>query len=787
MRSPPVSGALLWASWAALVWERAWPELWPVAALTAAFTSLGLLGLLPFGPTWLRWLVWSLQLVAILGTAAIGARRIAWPSRSEVLRAIEAASGLQHRPLSQVGTLAAAAGDDPLTRSLWAVHRRRLAGSIGRLRPPSPRARVAARDPYALRAAALLVLVVGAVVAGPMAGDRLLRLVLPPSGAAATAAGITAELWFTPPDYTGLSPLYIDSTAQSQGEVAVPTGARLLVQVHGADSTPVLRIDSTQRLLEGRGDKEYALTQVLPNSARLELRADGVTVLALPLRMVMDTPPGVIWSHPPRRTAHGALDLRYKATDDYGVAALDLAVTPLDPRTMKPRDAETAHFRGALPSPPVRQVNGELFEDLTSSPSAGLPASLRLVVHDAIGQRGESPAVVVMLPERVFRNPVARAIIAARKTLAQSPDKAGEVAATLDALSLQPESYRNDLRVFLALRVAVRQLATDVSTASRAAVGSLLWRAAIRVEDGAAGQAEQDMRAAESALRDAAARHASAAEIHRLTEALRQAIAKYLQAMLQNGQKANQAAGDPGAGKSVTTDQIEAMLERAEALARAGDQAGADAEMAKLQRLMESLQFSTPQNAAESQSLHDVSEIAREQQRQLDRTTQNQNAAEDKKGAPGASTEEGKAQAALHDRLESLRRQLGQAGLPGAADLDRAGQAMSAAAKALKSGARGPAIPAQARAVESLRSAAQSMAQAMRGHPGAGTAENVQEDPLGRRREDGHSPEGEDIDLPTDPTVTQSRRILDELRRRQGDLERPQLERDYIDRLLQNF
>ena len=80
-----------------------------------------------------------------------------------------------------------------------------------------------------------------------------------------------------------------------------------------------------------------------------------------------------------------------------------------------------------------------------------------------------------------------------------------------------------------------------------------------------------------------------------------------------------------------------------------------------------------------------------------------------------------------------------------------------------------------------------ALAQSLQGQSGAGAAEHMGDDPLGRRTEDGRSAEGEDIDLPSDITATQSRRILDELRRRQGDLARPQLERDYIDRLLQNF
>ena len=727
MSRPPVSRSLLWVSWAGLVWERAWPELWPAATLAAALAGLGLLGLVPFGPLWLRWIVWIIQTALIAGVLVRGCRRIVWPDRTLVVRAIETASGLDHRPLSQIAEHSAGRADDPVSRALWLLHRRRLAKSISNLRPPSLRALVAQRDPYALRVAAILTLAVGIVVAGPGASGRLARLVLPPERSPGMAPEVSAELWFTPPDYTGLSPLYVEASTPDHAELAVPMGSRLLVQVHGAGSAPILRLDGAQQFLEGSGDRNYASALKLPNVSRLELQVGGTTALSLPLRMVADLPPTVVWSHPPRRTAHGALDLRYKASDDYGVAGLDLTVTPIDPKTTKPRDADVALFHAALPSPPARQVNSELFQDLTASPWAGLPASLRLVVHDAIGQRGESPAVTVVLPERVFRNPVAKAIIAARKSLAQSSGEVGEVAGSLDTLSLRPDDFRNDLRIFLTLRVAARQLAGDASTASRQSVGGLLWRAAIRAEDGASGQAEQDMRSAETALRDAVARHASAAEIHRLTQAVRDAISKYLQSMLQNGQNAGQPNSGEGAGKSVTTAQIEAMLERAEALARAGDQAGADAVMAKLQRLMESLQVSSQQNSASAQALRDVSELAREQQRQLDRSMQDEKGSKDENGKPRSATDGGKEQSALHDKLDQIARSMGKSKIPGSAELDRAGEAMSSAAKALRTGTKGQAIPSQATAVSALRAAAQSIAQSMQGQGGAGGAERMNE------------------------------------------------------------
>jgi hypothetical protein len=505
------------------------------------------------------------------------------------------------------------------------------------------------------------------------------------------------------------------------------------------------------------------------------------------LRWIPDIPPVVAWTFPPRRTAHGALDLRYRASDDYGVAALTLTMRPVESGAAGTGD-DAVSVPITVPSPASRTVTRELFEDFTASPWAGLPVELRLIAHDAIGQRGDSSPIRIILPERVFHHPVAQAIVAQRRALEQDPTKAPAVAEAIAALSVRTGTYNNDLRAFLALRVAARQLASDPSAAAHRSASALLWRAAIRIEDGATGQAEADLRSAENALRDALERHASAAEIHQLTQAVREAIARYLQAMLQSGHASTPSSQGQGGSQSVTPAEIDAMLARAEALARVGDHAGAEAVMAQLQRLMESLQFATPQDAAGTDALRQMVDLARKQQQLLDQTVRQQNVAPSAPApAPGKSGDPAQAQSALKDRLEAVARQMG--GIPGAPQLPqlgRAGRAMSAAAKALGAGNTGPAIAAQTQAVAALREAAQALARTLQGQSGSGTGE-AGDDPLGRSGDPGRSPEGNDIALPDDPSLNRSRVILDELRRRQGDLERPQLERDYIDRLLQNF
>ena len=99
---------------AALLWERAWPALWPAVGVLGSFVALALFdlpALLP-GPS-------ACGAAGGLGRALrrrLGARRRAWcrlPDREAERRRIEQASGFSHRPLAALEDRLSGAGDDP--------------------------------------------------------------------------------------------------------------------------------------------------------------------------------------------------------------------------------------------------------------------------------------------------------------------------------------------------------------------------------------------------------------------------------------------------------------------------------------------------------------------------------------------------------------------------------------------------------------------------------------------------------------------------------------------------
>ena len=128
--------------------------------------------------------------------------------------------------------------------------------------------------------------------------------------------------------------------------------------------------------------------------------------------------------------------------------------------------------------------------------------------------------------------------------------------------------------------------------------------------------------------------------------------------------------------------------------------------------------------------------------------------------------------------------------------LGRAGDAMGDAAGQLGDGNSDAAVDSQGRALDALRKGAQGMAQAMQNQMGQSPGRTGRmgqphgdrdTDPLGRPLR-GHD-YGDDVTVkvPGEIDVQRARRIIDELRRRFGDVGRAQEELDYIERLLKDF
>ena len=122
-----------------------------------------------------------------------------------------------------------------------------------------------------------------------------------------------------------------------------------------------------------------------------------------------------------------------------------------------------------------------------------------------------------------------------------------------------------------------------------------------------------------------------------------------------------------------------------------------------------------------------------------------------------------------------------------------AGEAMGEAESALGEGQGDEAVGQQGRALEALRKGAQDMMQqmqqAMQGDEGGseegGRQRNADRDPLGRPRATDGPDDGSSVKVPDEIDVQRARQILEAIRKRLGNTLSPQIERDYLERLLE--
>jgi hypothetical protein len=417
-----------------------------------------------------------------------------------------------------------------------------------------------------------------------------------------------------------------------------------------------------------------------------------------------------------------------------------------------------------------------------------------------------SEPIEMILPERIFNHPVARAIIEQRKLLTQDPSKRGRVARALDALSARPEHFFDDTVVFMALRSARWRLVHDQEATAIAEIQQLLWDTALRIEDGNLSLAERDLRAAQQALMEALANDAPDAELERLMDALQEAMDRFLQALaeraLEQAERGELQELDPNM-LTLESEDLRRLMEQARELARSGAREAARQLLAQLQEMLENLRaglmMANPRSGENSPqgALRDLGELMRRQQQLLDQTFR------DSRRAQGTRPEGG--DPAMAGRQESLRRRLGelmrrlgegQGQIPD--PLGRAERSMLEARRALQQGRPGSAVGPQTNALEEMRAGAQAMIEQMMeqmgaardGRDGRGRFGPLNQDPLGRAFSDDERDggiTGGDVEIPDKAALERAREILNELYRRAGQSRRPKPELEYIDRLLRRF
>nr|WP_210257808.1 TIGR02302 family protein [Xanthobacter sp. SG618] len=486
-------------------------------------------------------------------------------------------------------------------------------------------------------------------------------------------------------------------------------------------------------------------------------------------------------------------------------------------------------------------------KDLVAHPWAGARVEVQLKARDEAGNEGVSDTKVVRLPARAFSKPLAKALIDERRRLTFDASNRRRLVTVLEGLTIAPAQFAPSASEYLGLRTALARAKNARNDDDLRALVDYLWEVAVLIEDGTLSDAERELRAAQEALREALERGASDEEIKRLTQDLRAAMEKMMRQLAEQARRDSGTDArplDPNT-RIVRPQDLQKMLDRIENLARSGNKDAARELLDQLQAMMENMRPGSRQAGRQQQGQQQQSEIGKmiqEQQRLRDRTwRQNREGQQGQQGQQGQRGQQGQqgqgqqgqqgqgqqpgengfsdlqqGQQELRKRLgrmlDQMRRmqegqqgqgqgQQGQNGEGGEGDamgrageaMGRAEQAMREAEEALGRGEGQGALDAEGRALQSLRQGAQAMAEAQRGQqegqgPGGPGEESAQRtDPLGRPLRSQDYGDDFTVKVPDEVDAQRARRVLEELRRRLEQPERPQIELDYLERLLRGL
>ncbi|MGD9921516.1 MAG: TIGR02302 family protein [Pseudorhodoplanes sp.] len=826
------------ARWS-ILWERVWPPLAACLTVAGLFFALSWLGLWIWLPPLAR--AAGVVLFALLALAALSPlAMVRMPGVADGLARLDRRSGLPHRPAVALTDRLATNDSDAMTQALWRAHMERALAAARRLKAGWPMPQLSARDPVAIRALVLILCVATFFIAG---GDRERRVAAAFNWqGVVTPANYRIDAWVAPPPYTQRPPVILPGlrpgeAARATAPVTVPAGSTLVIRASGATGLDValrggIKVDERTDKTDPAAQPSAAGTEehrfVISERGEVTLRGIGNpvtwTFVAVP-----DRAPTVALTKDPEPQARGSLMLNYKVEDDYGVSEAR-AIFALKPQLLDEFGARAGGFTTPrplfeapdmpllLPQARTRNGVGQTLRDLSSHPWAGADVVLTLRALDEGGNEGLSEPFEMRLPERLFTKPMARALIEQRRNLALDAEMKPRVLTALDALAMAPEVFRIEASVYLGLRSIYWQLNRAKSDDSLREVVARLWDMATRIEDGNISDAEAALRAAQEALRQALERGASEEEIKKLTDELRAALDKFLQALAEEMRKNPQIARqmDPNA-RNLRSQDLKSMIDRLEQLARSGAKDAAQRLLQELQQMLENLQMARPGQQGDQDpddmmsALDELGNMIREQQQLRDRTFRQGQDQRRERQRGGQQNEQGMGelrqnQQALREQLQKLLEQLRQRGLgqqgdqgqDGMDQLGKAGEAMGEAEGQLGDGNSDGAVGSQGRALEALRRGAQGMAQAMQQQPGMGPGPGQpgrqqgraqqETDPLGRPMRQGRDySDDATVKVPGEIDVQRARRILDELRRRFSDPARPQLELDYIERLLKDF
>lgn len=826
-----------------MVLERLWQVGWPLATIGLAAIALAGFGGLR------SWAVPTALAVAALVFLALAARRFVWPTTGHALRRLD--DSLTGHPIAALQDDQATGVDDMASAQLWQAHQDRMLARLDDVRTVQPDLRVARKDPFALRliAATGAVMAIGfgpwhttaptgaTGAAAQMAaswegwieppsytGQPSLYLHDQPDGALTIPKDSRLTLRrYGDPEALGFTGTILDNDVGTAPSLTqrITRGGSLSINGPTPRNWTLTAQEDTPPEIQPNGP----LTRQLSGDFTLGFVASddygitgGTVIITLSLDDVTRAH-GLTIDPEPRPDVAVDLPLPYRGarTEIEGILQENLIEHPYAglPITLTFQAQDGAKQTGdSQPYPMI------------------LPARrfLNPMAKALIEQRRD------LLWNRTNARRVSQVL---RATLVHPED-----------LSL-PEGIYLQLRGAirrLEAGLAFTDVADGVPGDLRDEVAQVLWDVAVELEDGQLDDARARMEEAQRRLEQAMRDGATPEELAELMNEYRDALRDYMEQLAQQAPEGDPNAPQPDNAIELSQSDLDAMMDRIEELMREGRTDEAMELLDQMRRMMENMQA---QRGGESQrpgeaARDELRETMRQQQglsdqafRDLQEQGQGSQAGESQEnegrdggqgrgqsheGSGGEQGQDGEGGAqegqdsqgrggdpgtSLADRQRALQNELDaqRRNLPGAGDpagqaardaLDEAGRAMGQAADALEQGDIPEALNQQADAMEALREGLRQFDQAManqqareNGQQGENPGESNQasdQDPLGRSASGRGGATSTDSPLgDTDEIYRRAEELMQELRKRSGESDRPQLERDYLERLLDQF
>jgi uncharacterized protein (TIGR02302 family) len=836
---------------ATLAWEALWPRLISPLCFVALFLAAAHLDVFRGLEAWTHTALLAACALALIGLTWFAFRGFRWPDRAAAERRLEIDSGVPHRPIQAIEDTIAIGEADPFAKAMWEAHRRREAERLAALRNTAPRSDVPRRDPRALRLVPLLGLVIALVAAGGWRGDRMAAAftpAFPPPPPLIVELWISppaytrkAPIYLDTQDAQRV--LRVPAGSKVAGFIDNVAEGREAVLRVGGKETPFSAVgpgrhqvdaaieegDTLTVLVNGRERATWKMRLVPDAPPTVEFARDPASTERREFRVdyVAGDDYGVTGLKA-RMRLHGSERMGLLADEEPEWITLDLPMVASNPA----------------------RVDDSIRQDLTPHPWAGLKILIQLEATDGAEQTGVSKPAIVHLPERRFSHPVARAIIELRKNLSRdnSANTRGLASRGLLIIGNAPQAFKGDTVVILGLRVAAGRLRADKTGGDVAEVQRLMWDLALRIEENRSTDAEREFRDAQRELKEALERQAPDPEIERLIRQLQEAMDRMMREFEERmkdpaeREKAEREQQEMDQDQSVDSQDMQDLMDRAREMARNGQRDEAKRMLEEMLRQMENMrpmlsdkgqqgrqrqqqgQRQQGQGQQGRSELNQLDRMTREQNRQLGETERQQRG-QQQQGQQGQRGQQGQQGQRQPGQQQPGQGQPGQQGQPSPGEMgrqqgdlrrqfgdfmqrhaDRGGdmpqsfgqaeRSMRDAEEALRRGDLGDAARAQRRALEQMQQGMNDLAEQLQAGPGnqqdRGRIEDRKEandrDPLGRSEGNYGGAIDTDADKVPDRLDRQrARDILEELRRRAGETQRPKEELDYIDRLLRQF